>query len=66
MEVKDYSEAILWFTLACTEAEAVIDIRTTGDLPLLALADCEDAIGHPKKAEEYRQLAKEWELPAGD
>ncbi len=66
MEEKDYNEAILWFTLACTEAEAVIDIRTTGDLPLLALADCEDALGNLKKAEEYRQLAKEWDLPAGD
>lgn len=66
MEVKDFDEAILWFTLACTEAESVIDIRTSGDLPLLALAECEDAMGNVENAQKYRELAAEWELPMGD
>lgn len=66
LKAEDFDEAILWFTLACTEAESVLDIRTAGDLPLLALAECEEAIGNVGNAEEYRRLAREWALPEGD
>lgn len=66
MEAGHFEEAISWLTLAGTQSTPVIDIRTAGDLPLMALAECEEALGHPDDAAEYRRLATEWTLPEGD
>lgn len=76
MEQEDYREAIEWLELAAYRTEAAIDVRRSGKLPLLALAECcrklaeglvfasaEDQLaGLLKEAERYEQEAKDWEL----
>jgi len=75
----DYDEAILWFYNAAFETASILDIHTSGDLPLHALADCNEAIARhlmdtepdstmmidyfSEQADMYRKQADEWELP---
>lgn len=73
----DYAEAVLWFINAATETESILDIRTSGDLPLYRLADCyeklsrqaeesgdtETAAVYENNRLEYLKQAKNWELP---
>lgn len=36
----DYSEASIWYYNAAYEAESILDIHTSGDLPLIGLINC--------------------------
>lgn len=76
---EDYDEAILWFYNAAFEAASIIDIHTSGDLPLHGLADCYEALltnalqfepdgsmmteYFESQLNEYRRQANEWQLP---
>lgn len=76
---KDYSEASLWYYNAANEAASILDIHTSGDLPLRGLVTCyeklldaakeADPFGSPlvthyEFALEDAALALEnWELP---
>lgn len=73
----DYAEAVIWYINASTETESILDIRTSGDLPLYGLAECyeklseeAEARGDAKSASVYRsnrcsylEQAKQWKLP---
>lgn len=76
---QDYEEAIQWFELAAYQTQPVIDARTGGSLPFLALADCCRALSrriqeqtpeqdgpirfYLEAAENYEKEAAGWELP---
>lgn len=60
---EDYEEAALWFYNAAYETGSILDIRTSGKLPLEGLALCYEARGYEEQAEEYRNAASTWQLP---
>lgn len=76
---KDYDEAVLWFYNAAYETESILDVHTSGDLPLLGLVECYEYLLTEAKAqipsdsflvsqyeemlEHYRIEAKNWTLP---
>lgn len=67
-EEKDYLEAAVWYYNAAFETECILDIHTSGDLPLKRLAECYGILGrdsseYRQAAEDYRRLAEEWRLP---
>ncbi len=62
--VKDYEEAIIWYYNAAYETKSILNIRLSGDLPLLAIADCYEKLGLMEEAEAYRKSGKEWSYQA--
>ncbi len=76
---KDYIEADLWFYNAAYETESILDIRTSGILPLQGLTECYDHLLEEAKSqipsdsflvsqyeeslEHYRAEANNWKLP---
>lgn len=73
----DYEEAVLWYINAANETESILDIRTSCNLPLYALADCYDALARIAEEEgdeplaqtyrsnrdQYTEQARAWSLP---
>ncbi|MGN0143106.1 MAG: glycosyltransferase family 2 protein [Roseburia sp.] len=74
----DYDEAVLWFYNAAYETHSILDIHTSGDLPLYGLVECYEALLAREKAssgnvqliveyeqclEQYRDAAKTWMVP---
>ena len=75
----DFEEAILWFYNAAFETKSILDIHSSGDLPLNGLISCYETLLEKLVAEnsddiptisfyecqleEYRQRLKEWQLP---
>lgn len=47
---KDYEEAILWYYNAAFETQPVLDVETSGVIPLAGLAKCYDAWADAKEA----------------
>ena len=37
---KDLNEAVIWFYNAAYETESILDVHTSGDLPLYGLVEC--------------------------
>ncbi|MDD6057880.1 MAG: glycosyltransferase family 2 protein [Clostridiales bacterium] len=76
---EDYSEAALWFYNAAYETESILDPHTSGDLPLLGLAECYSFLIEQEKKqltpdptrimryeeefEKYRTASRNWKLP---
>lgn len=76
---KDYDEAVLWFYNAAYETESILDVHTSGDLPLLGLVECYEYLLTEAKAqipsdsflvsqyeemlEHYKTEAQNWTLP---
>lgn len=71
----DYMEAIMWFYNAAFETASILDIHRSGDLPLGRLADSYQKLSaltdnealifsYTQSAQDYRQQADTWELPA--
>lgn len=56
---KDYDEACIWFLNAVNESESILNINTSGKLPLLRLAGCYDMLGNRELAIQYRKEANE-------
>jgi hypothetical protein len=77
---RDYSEAVLWFYNAAYETQSILDIHTSGDLPLYGLVECYEALLEEEKKkyspstaleiqfemelEKYRNASREWKVPA--
>lgn len=75
----DYKEAIQWFEIAAYQTEAIIDVRRTGKLPLLAISKCYRKMAEDMKksspesedfiqsclesADQYSKEAAAWEVP---
>lgn len=76
---RDYDEAVLWFYNAAYETESILDIHTSGDLPLLGLVECYELLLADEKAkipsntalviqyemqlDKYREASRDWTLP---
>lgn len=60
LEQQDLDEAIVWFYNAAYETECILNIHSSGDVPLQKLAECYRLAGHDEQAGEYERLAKEW------
>lgn len=76
---RDYEEASLWFYNAAYETESILDIHTSGDLPLLGLVECYELLLEEEKKklpsntaliiqyelclDKYRTASMEWKLP---
>lgn len=61
LEQQDLDEAAIWFYNAAYETESILNIHSSGDVPLYRLAECYRLLGDQEQAEQYRKLAKEWE-----
>lgn len=59
---REYQEAAIWFYNAAYETQSILNIRTSGDMPLTKLADCYEAMGFEEQTREYRRAAKEWHV----
>lgn len=76
---RDYAEAVLWFYNAAYETESILDIHTSGDLPLLGLVECYELLLADEKAkipsnialtiqyemqlDKYREASRNWRMP---
>lgn len=76
---RDYDEAVLWFYNAAYETESILDIHTSGDLPLLGLVECYELLLDVEKAkipsntaliiqyemllDRYREASRDWQIP---
>jgi len=60
MDQKDYKEASIWYYNAAYETASILNIHSSGDLPLDRLAKCYEALGMREQAAGYRQAAREW------
>lgn len=76
---KDYEEAVLWFYNAAYETESILDVHTSGDLPLLGLVECYELLLEQEKAmipsntsliiqyelnlDKYRTASRDWSMP---
>lgn len=62
LERQDLEEAIVWFYNAVYETESILNIHSSGDIPLQRLAECYQLAGNDKQAREYEKLAAKWEV----
>ncbi len=60
IEQKDFDEAAVWFYNAAYETESMLNIHSSGDIPLKGLAKCYRALSNDEQAAEYEKLAAEW------
>lgn len=60
MEHSDLEEAIVWFYNAVYETESILNIHSSGDIPLRALSECYRLAGNREQAEAFGKLAEEW------
>lgn len=76
---QDYLEAALWYYNAAYETESILDIHTSGDLPLKGMTECYKQLAELEKEkiphdnalleqyqslyDKYRTAAREWQLP---
>ena len=79
MGQRDYAEAVLWFYNAAYETESILDVHTSGDLPLLGLVECYEALLAGEKTkipsdtaltiqyemmlDKYREASRDWRMP---
>lgn len=77
---KDLNEAVIWFYNAAYETESILDVHTSGDLPLYGLVECYELLlaeaksnipsdtmlvsSYEEALEKYRRESQSWTLPA--
>lgn len=61
-EQKDYQEAAIWYYNAAYETTSILNIHSSGELPLLGLAACYEKMGMEEQAKEYQNAAAKWQL----
>jgi glycosyltransferase involved in cell wall biosynthesis len=60
LAAQDIDEAILWFYNGAYETESILNIHSSGDLPLLGLSRCYRALGDEAQAAEFAEAAGKW------
>lgn len=63
LEKQDIDEAVLWFYNGAYETESILDLHSSGDVPLMGLAKCYHALGDEAQAAAYEQAATQWKAP---
>ena len=56
----DFEEAATWYYTAAFGAQSELDIHSSGDVPLLRLAECYEKLGMAPEAKDARRRAAEW------
>lgn len=59
LERQDWNEAVIWFYNAAYETECILNIHSSGDIPLRGLALCYEKLGDMERAKAYREQAEE-------
>ena len=70
---------MLWYYNAAYETESILDVHTSGDLPLLGLTECYEMLRADEKAkvpsntaliiqyevmlDKYREASRNWRMP---
>lgn len=54
---ENYDEACIWFLNAANEAESILSIKTSGEIPYLRLASCYEKFGEKELAEQCLEKA---------
>jgi len=71
-ENKDYEEAVRWYYCAANETSSILNVRTSGILPLEGMEQCYGQLAEacPDRKEEYNNLSAEyhnaaasWKMP---
>lgn len=71
-ETEEYEEAVRWYSCAANETSSILNVRTSGNLPLEGLAQCYTQLAElcPDRMEAYQNLSAEyhnaaasWEMP---
>lgn len=57
LEAQDLDEAVIWYYNAAYETESVLNLCSSGEIPLRRLAECYRAAGNETQAAEYDKLA---------
>lgn len=57
---KDYEEASIWYYNAAYETSSILNIHMGGDLPLMRLSQCYEALGVKEQAQKYLEASREW------
>ncbi len=57
---QDWDEAVVWYYNAAYETGSILNLHSSGDVPLMGLSRCYDALKNEEQAKGYRQLAEEW------
>ena len=57
---QDWDEAVVWYYNAAYETGSILNLHSSGDVPLMGLVRCYDALKNEEQAKGYRQLAEEW------
>lgn len=60
---KEYQEAAIWFYNAAYETHSILNLHSSGDLPLMGLARCYEAMGMEEQEKEYKKAAADWRMP---
>lgn len=60
MDRQDYQEAVIWFYNAVYETESILNIHSSGDIPLQGLGRCYRLLGNEEQAVAYEKLIDEW------
>lgn len=76
---KDLNEAVIWFYNAAYETESILDVHTSGDLPLYGLVECYELLlaeaksnipsdtmlvsSYEEALEKYRRESQSWTMP---
>ena len=76
---KDLNEAVIWFYNAAYETESILDVHTSGDLPLYGLDECYELLlaeaksnipsdtmlvsSYEESLEKYRRESQSWTMP---
>lgn len=56
----DFEEAATWYYTAAFGAQSELDVHSSGDVPLLRLAECYEKLGMMPEADDARRRAAEW------
>ena len=64
MEAGDLDEAIVWFYNAAYETGSILNIHSSGDIPLHALSKCYGRLGNREQEREYKIKAAAWKAEA--
>lgn len=59
LERQDLHEAIIWFYNGVYETESILNIHSSGEIPLRALAKCYTLLGDKEQAEVFEKMAEE-------
>jgi glycosyltransferase involved in cell wall biosynthesis len=62
LAARDIDEALLWFYNGAHETESILNIHSSGDVPLRGLSRCYRALGDEAQAAAFEEAAGKWKV----